>query len=73
MRLEDEGDRGGDVEVRRVLDVGLPGDRQRQHEGVQREDVEERVEAVLVEQHEAHQHQAAGEQMGDVEDEMPVI
>ena len=26
-RLEDERDRGGDVEMRRVLDEGLPGDR----------------------------------------------
>ena len=30
-------------------------------------DVEQRVEPVLIEQHEAHQHQTAGEQMGDVE------
>ena len=36
-RLEDERDRRGDVEMRRVLDVGLPGDRQRQHQRVQRE------------------------------------
>ena len=28
---------GGDVEMRRVLDLGLPGDRQRQHERLQRE------------------------------------
>ena len=28
MRLEDERDRGRDVEVRRVLDVGLPADRE---------------------------------------------
>ena len=41
-RLEHERDRRGDVEMRRVLDVGLPGDRQRQHDGVQREDVEQR-------------------------------
>ena len=33
--LEQQRDRRGDVEVRRVLDVGLPGDRQRQHDGVQ--------------------------------------
>ena len=26
-RLEDQRDRGGDVEMRRVLDEGLPGDR----------------------------------------------
>ena len=31
-RLEQQRDRRGDVEMRRVLDVGLPGDRQRQHD-----------------------------------------
>jgi hypothetical protein len=35
-RLEDERDRGGDVEMRRVLHEGLPGDRSRQHKRVQR-------------------------------------
>ena len=40
--LEAERDGGGDIEMRRVLDMGLPGDRQRQHEGVQREDIEQR-------------------------------
>ena len=30
--LEHQRDRGGDVEVRRVLHVGLPGDRQREHQ-----------------------------------------
>jgi hypothetical protein len=30
-RLEDECDRGGDVEMRRVLYESLPGDRSRQH------------------------------------------
>ena len=40
---------GGDVEMRRVLDEGLPGDRQRQHQRMQREDIEQRVEPVLVE------------------------
>ena len=48
MRLEDERDRGGDVEMRRVLDVGLPGDRSGQHQRVQRKDVEQRVEPVLI-------------------------
>jgi hypothetical protein len=41
-RLEEERDRGGDEEVRRVLDPGLPGDRYRQHARVQREDVQQR-------------------------------
>ena len=34
---------------------------------MQGEDVEQREHAVLVEQHEAHQHHAAGEHVGDVE------
>ncbi len=42
MALNDQGDDRGDVEMRRVLDEGLPGDRQRQHQRVQREDVEQR-------------------------------
>ena len=65
--LESEGDGRGDVEVIGVLHVGLPGDRERKHDGLQREDVEQRIEAVLIEQHEADQHQAAGEKMRDVE------
>ena len=68
-RLEDERDRRGDIEMRRALDIGLPGDRQRKNDGLQREHVEKRIEAVLVEQHEADQHEAAGEQMGEVEGE----
>src|SRR6516225_3733739 len=55
--------------MRRALDVRLPGDRQRQHDGVQGEDVEKRVHAVLVEEKEADQHQAAGKQVGNVEGE----
>ena len=65
--LEHERDERRDVEMRRVLDVGLPGDRRREHDGVQREHVEQPEHAVLVEQHEAHQHQAAGQHVRDVE------
>ena len=64
--LEQERNRRGDVEMRRVLRVGLPGDRRREHERMQGIDIEQRVEPVLVEQHEAHQHERAGEEMGDV-------
>ena len=66
-RLEHERDRGGDVEVRRVLDEGLPGHRGGQRQRVRRVDVEQRVEPVLIKFEEADQHQRAGEQMGDVE------
>ncbi len=65
--LEAERDRGGDVKVRRALDEGLPGNRRCKHDRMQRIDVEQRVEAVLIEQHEAHQHQRAGEKVRDVE------
>ncbi len=67
--LEDQRDAGGDVEMRRVLDERLPGDRRRQHQSVQRVDVEQRVEPVLIELHEAHQHQRAGEHVSDIERE----
>ena len=60
---------GGHVEMVGVLHIGLPGDRERQHDRLQGEHVEQRVKAVLVEQQEADQHQAAGEQMRDVEGE----
>ena len=53
--------------MRGGLNVGLPGDRQRQHEGMKREDVEQRVEPILIELQEADEHQRAGQHMGDVE------
>ena len=59
--------RGGDVEMRRVLDVGLPGDRQRKHQRLESEHVQQRIEPVLIEQHEADQNEPAGEEMRDVE------
>ena len=68
-RLEDQRDDGGDVEMRRVLDIGLPGDGSRQHQGVERKHVEQRIEPVLVQHHEADQDQPAGQRMRDVEGE----
>ena len=62
-------DRRGHIEMRRALDIGLPGDRQRQNDRLQREHVEKRIKAVLIEQDEADEHEAAGEQMGKVEGE----
>ena len=66
-RLEAPARSRGDVEMRRILDESLPGDRGRQHAGVQRVDVEQREQSVLIEFKEADQDQGAGEQMGDVE------
>ena len=68
-RLEGERNQRRHVEMVGVLHVGLPGHRKRQHHGLQSEDVEQRVKAVLVKQHEADQHQAARQEMGDVERE----
>ena len=65
--LEDEGDGSRHVEMRGILDVCLPGNRERQGQRVQRIDMEERVEPVLVEQHETYQDEAAGQQMRNVE------
>ena len=53
--------------MRRVLDMGLPGQGERQHEGVQRQHVEQRIQPILVQHHEADQHQASGQHMRDVE------
>ena len=50
-----------------MLDVRLPCHRQRDDERVQREDVEQAEHPVLVQQHEADEHQPAGEQMGHVQ------
>ncbi len=69
-RLEDQRDRRGDVKMRRVLDIGLPRHRQGEHDGLQREDIEEREKAILIEQHEARQHESACKKMSDVEFDM---
>ena len=67
IALKTEGDRSGHVKMRRILDVGLPGHRERQHEGMQRVCVEQRIEPILIELEEAHQHQRTRKQVGDVE------
>ena len=67
MALKAKRDRGGDVEMRRVLDECLPGDRGRKHERVKCVHVEQGVKAVLIKLEETDQHKRAGEQMGDVE------
>ena len=68
-RLEYQGDGRGDVEVRGVLDKGLPCDGQRQHQGMKGKHVEQRIEPVLIQHHQADQHQPAGQRMRDVEGE----
>src|SRR5260370_16365241 len=66
-RLKDERNCRGHVEVRRILDIGLPRHRERQHQRMQREHVEQRIEPVLIELEKAHQHQRTCEQVSDVE------
>ena len=67
MALKPSAMRRGDVEMWRVLDVRLPGDRQRQHEGVQAQHVQQRGQPDLVQHHEADQHEPAGQHVRDVE------
>src|SRR5271165_468237 len=68
-RLERERDQRRHVEMAGVLHIGLPGDRERQHDGLKREDIEQRIEPGLIKQHEADQHQSAGQKMRDSERE----
>jgi len=68
-RLENEGNRRRDVEMMRVLDVGLPSHRQGEDDGMNRKNVDQCKEAILVQHHETDQHQATGQQMSDVEGE----
>src|SRR5260370_12008702 len=68
-RLEHQRDGGGDIEMPRVLDKGLTGDRKGKHQRMQRKHIEQRIKPVLVQHHEADQHQPAGQRMRDVEGE----
>ncbi len=68
-RLEHQGDDRSDVEMGRILDEGLPGNRERQHQGMEREYVEQRIEPVLIQHHQADQHQSAGQRVRNVEGE----
>ena len=55
--------------MRRVLNIGLPSHRERQNDRMKGEDVEERVKAILIELQETHQHERAGQHVGDIEGE----
>src|SRR5262249_50703657 len=67
--LEDERQRCGEEEMRRPLDVRLPGYREGEDHGMQREHIEERIHAVLVEEEKTDEHEPAGEEMRGVERE----
>src|SRR5260370_17142999 len=66
-RFEHQRDRGSNVEMRRVLNEGLPSHRGGQHQGVQGIEVEERIEAVPVELEEADQNQRYGNPIRQIE------
>src|SRR6266852_6582811 len=68
-RLEDKGDDCGNVEMRRVLDIGLPSDGKCEHQGMERKDIEQGIKPILVQHHEADQDKRACERMRDVEGE----
>src|SRR6266568_1066871 len=53
--------------MRCALDGRLPRHRYRNHKGMQGKDVDQAEHAVLVKQHEAHQHEAAGEQVREIQ------
>src|SRR5690606_16848946 len=65
--LQNEGDCGWNEQMRGILNMGLPRDGERQHDRVQRKNIEQAEHAVLVEQQEADQHQAASQKVGDIE------
>ncbi len=68
-RLETERNGSGHEQVRCLLDMRLPGDGKAQDHGMQREHVQEAVKPILVQKHQADQHQATGQQMRNVEGE----
>jgi len=49
--------------VGRILHIGLPAHRKREHSRVQGKGIEHRVQPILVNQHQADEHQAAGEEV----------
>src|SRR5271169_6412021 len=46
--------------------MGLPGDRERQDDRMECKDIEQCKHAILIQQQEAHEHQGAREQMGNI-------
>jgi hypothetical protein len=46
--LYNEGCQGGYKKMSRILNVGLPSDRERQHNGLERENIQAGCDAILV-------------------------
>ena len=65
--LDHDRDRRRHEQMRRVLEMRLPGDSQCQRDRLQREHVQGRGDAVLVEQKEAEDQHAARQQVSDIE------
>src|SRR6516165_10909274 len=66
-RLEDQRNRRGNVQMRRILNQRLPGDRRRQHHGMERVNIKKRIEPVLIKFEQTHQDQRSSKQMRDIE------
>src|SRR5882724_3644140 len=64
--LEEQCDQRRDEQMRRALQIGLPGDRARQRTGMQREHVEQGEHPVLIQQQEAQEDHGAREQMSNI-------
>ena len=50
-----------------ILNIGLPGNREREGDGLGGEDIDQGSEAILVEHQEADEDESAGKQVGDIE------
>ena len=57
------------IKVRRTLNVRLPANGEAETHRMQGENVEETIEAILIKEDQTDQHQAAGQQMRDIEGE----
>ena len=55
--LEAERNRGRYIQVRRILDVGLPGDGERKHERVKCKNIHQSRKTVLIQLEKAQEHQ----------------
>src|SRR5262249_4775128 len=66
-RFEEEGDRRSHIQMWRLLNISLPGDREREDERMHGVDIEQRIETILVKLQEAHQHEGAGKHVSNIE------
>ena len=55
--------------MRSVLNVRLPSHRKREHASVDRKHIQKGIEPILIQKHEADQHEAAGQQVSNIKRE----